>query len=213
QARAAAAVLTRFPPARDPVAWTNGIGGTRLRGRPASDSEGQGMMVIKRAIEAAIFNSRWLLVAFYLGLAARLLVLMFEFGRNVVEFVIEARSQSDADVITGVLGLVDLTLTGNLIVIVIFSGYENFISKIDTRENQNWPDWFAKIDFSGLKHKLLASIVAIASVHVLEVFMYLENSSDTTNLTWMVGIFVVFVLALLVVAVADRIGEGGRERH
>jgi uncharacterized protein (TIGR00645 family) len=172
------------------------------------------MTAVKRAIEALIFNSRWLLVPFYLGLVVSLLVLMFKFGRNVFEFVLEARTQSEADVITGVLGLVDLTLTANLLMIVIFSGYENFVSKLDASEQAGRPDWISKVDFAGLKHKLLASIVAIASVHVLEVFMYLEKNPDTTKLTWMVVIFVVFVLALLLVAIADRVGESGeRERH
>jgi uncharacterized protein (TIGR00645 family) len=111
------------------------------------------------------------------------------------------------------LGLVDLTLTGNLILIVIFSGYENFVTKIDAHRQENWPDWISKVDFSGLKHKLLASIVAIASIHVLEAFMYLEKNPDATKLSWMVGIFVVFVLALLLVAIADRIGDSGGEKH
>ena len=171
------------------------------------------MTVIKRAIELVIFNCRWLLVPFYLGLVVSLLVLMAKFGRNVFEFVVDVRTQSEADVIVGVLGLVDLTLTGNLVLIVIFSGYENFVTKIDAARQENWPDWIAKVDFSGLKHKLLASIVAIASIHVLEAFMYLEKNPDATKLSWMVGIFVVFVLALLLVALADRIGESGGERH
>src|SRR5262249_44248046 len=165
------------------------------------------MTLIKRAIELVIFNCRWLLVPFYLGLVVSLLVLMAKFGRNVFEFVVEVRTQSEADVIVGVLGLVDLTLTGNLVLIVIFSGYENFVTKIDAARQENWPDWIAKVDFSGLKHKLLASIVAIASIHVLEAFMYLEKNPDATKLSWMVGIFVVFVVALLLVAIADRIGE------
>jgi uncharacterized protein (TIGR00645 family) len=171
------------------------------------------MIAIKRAIELVIFNSRWLLVPFYLGLVVSLFVLMAKFGRNLFEFVYEVRTQSEADVIVGVLGLVDLTLTGNLILIVIFSGYENFVTKIDANRQEGWPDWIAKVDFSGLKHKLLASVVAIASIHVLEAFMYLEKNPDATKLSWMVGIFVVFVLALLLVAIADRIGENGGERH
>jgi uncharacterized protein (TIGR00645 family) len=171
------------------------------------------MTPVKRAIEIVIFNSRWLLVPFYLGLVVSLLVLMFKFGRNLFDFVVEFRSQSEADVIIGVLGLVDLALTGNLVMIVIFSGYENFVSKISAHERADWPDWIAKVDFTALKHKLLASIVAIAAIHVLEAFMYLEKNPDTTKLSWMVGIFGVFVVALLVVAIADRIGEGAADRH
>jgi len=172
------------------------------------------MRPVKRAIESVIFSSRWLLLPFYLGLVISLVVLMIKFGRNLFDFVVDVRSQSEADVITGALGLVDLALTGNLIMIVIFSGYENFVSKISIHEQADWPDWIAKVDFSGLKHKLLASIVAIAAVHVLEAFMYLEKNPDTSKLTWMLVIFGVFVVALLLVAIADRIGEGGeRQRH
>jgi uncharacterized protein (TIGR00645 family) len=187
-----------------------GLGALR-RGPPSGETGAGSMTPVKRAIETIIFNSRWLLVPFYLGLVVSLLVLMVKFGRNLFEFVIEVRTQSEADVIIGVLGLVDLALTGNLVMIVIFSGYENFVSKISAHEQADWPDWISKVDFSGLKHKLLASIVAIAAIHVLEAFMYLEKNPDTTKLTWMVGIFGVFVVALLVVAIADRIGQSSGE--
>jgi uncharacterized protein (TIGR00645 family) len=112
-----------------------------------------------------------------------------------------------------VLGLVDLTLTGSLILIIIFSGYENFVSKIDAAEHPDWPDWLAKVDFAGLKQKLMASIVAISAIQVLKAFMNLDKYPDTTRLAWLVGIHMVFVLSTLLLALSDRIGESKDNDH
>jgi uncharacterized protein (TIGR00645 family) len=106
-----------------------------------------------------------------------------------------------------VLDLVDLTLTTSLVLIVIFSGYENFVSKIDVDGHPDWPEWMTKVDFAGLKQKLLASIVAISAIQVLKAFMNLEQYPDTTKLAWLVGIHVVFVFSVLVLAISDRLGE------
>ena len=102
------------------------------------------MKQVERAIEFIIFNSRWLMAPFYVGLVIALLVLLFQFGVGLVEFVLHARGAEEAGVILGVLGLVDLTLTGSLILIVIFSGYENFVSKLDTASHPDWPEWMTK---------------------------------------------------------------------
>ena len=109
--------------------------------------------------------------------------------------------------ILGVLGLIDLTFTGNLIVIVIFSGYENFVSRIEAGEHDR-PDWMAKVDFGGLKQKLATSIVAISAIQVLKAFMNIEHY-DNTKLGWLVGIHVLFLGSLLAVALADRISAPG----
>ncbi len=169
------------------------------------------MKPVERIIEFAIFNSRWLMAPFYLGLVAALFVLLFSFAVHLFEFVHDASSAGESDIILGLLALVDLTLTGSLVLIVIFSGYENFVSKIDVAEHPDWPDWMAKVDFSGLKQKLLASIVAISAIQVLKAFMNLDKYPDTTKLAWLVGIHVVFVLSTLVLAISDRISEGGKE--
>ena len=126
---------------------------------------------------------------------------------HLVEFFLTARKASESDVILGVLSLVDITLTGTLILIVIFSGYENFVSKIDTSGHPDWPEWMSKVDFAGLKQKLLASIVAISAIQVLKAFMNLDQYPGTTRLGWLVGIHLVFVLSVLVLAIADRLGE------
>ena len=111
---------------------------------------------------------------FYLGLVISLAVLLLKFCMLLWEFIIHAPGSKESDIILGVLGLIDVSLTGNLILIVVFSGYENFVSKIDPGGHPDWPDWMTKIHFGGLKQKLLASIVAISAIQVLKAFMNIE---------------------------------------
>jgi uncharacterized protein (TIGR00645 family) len=164
--------------------------------------------MIERALERFIFFSRWLLAPFYVMLVITLVGLLLKAGQETLHFITHAISASEADVILGVLALVDLTLTGSLIVIVIFSGYENFVSRIEVADTVDWPEWMGKIDFSGLKLKLLSSIVAISAIQVLKAFMNLKNISDR-ELGWLVGIHFVFVISGLLMAYTDKLsGEG-----
>lgn len=164
--------------------------------------------MIERALERLIFFSRWLLAPFYVMLIVTLLGLLLKAGQETLHFITHAISASEADVILGVLALVDLTLTGSLVVIVIFSGYENFVSRIDIDDAVDWPEWMGKIDFSGLKLKLLSSIVAISAIQVLKAFMNLKNISDR-ELGWLVGIHLLFIISGLLMALTDRLsGEG-----
>jgi uncharacterized protein (TIGR00645 family) len=162
------------------------------------------MSPIERAIETVIFNSRWILAPFYLGLIVSLLLLFIHFARLLMEFVLHIHVAQESQVILGVLGLIDATFTANLIIIVIFSGYENFVSRLDAGEHDK-PEWMAKIDFSGLKQKLMTSIVAISAIQVLKAFMNLEKMADASVLAWLVGIHVVFVVSMLVLAIVDRL--------
>lgn len=164
--------------------------------------------MIERALEKFIFASRWLLAPFYAALVLALAVLLVQMLREVWHFITQIPKATEADVILGALALIDVTLTGSLIVIVIFSGYENFVSKIDEAAHRDWPDWMAKIDFSGLKLKLMSSIVAISAIQLLKSFMSLHTVSDR-DLTWLVIIHVVFVVSGVLLAWSDRIsGEG-----
>src|SRR3954470_16273303 len=119
------------------------------------------MKAIERVIELVIFNSRWLMAPFYVGLVIALLVLLFQFGVGLFEFILHAREAGESTITLGVLGLVDLTLTGSLILIVIFSGYENFVSKIDAAAHPDWPDWLPQVDFSGLKTKPVGPLAGL----------------------------------------------------
>ncbi len=165
----------------------------------------------ERAVERIIFSSRWLLAPFYVGLVGALVVLLLKFCQELVHFIAHPFSISEADTILAVLTLVDLALTGSLIVIVVFSGYENFVSKIDVEDTKDWPEWMSKIDFTGLKMKLMSSIVAISAIQLLKVFMNVSNTSDR-ELAWYVGLHMVFVVSGLLFALTDRFGESGHEK-
>jgi uncharacterized protein (TIGR00645 family) len=105
-----------------------------------------------------------------------------------------------------VLSIIDLTLMGSLIIIVIFSGYENFVSKIDSNDHPDWPEWMSKIDFSGLKLKLFSSIIAISGIQLLKSFMDIGSTSDR-DLYWLVGIHLTFVISGVLFALTDRIAH------
>jgi uncharacterized protein (TIGR00645 family) len=165
---------------------------------------------IERVVEAIIFNSRWLVAPFLLGLIIGLAAMVYKFVVKLVEFIAQIPSAPPAEVMVGILTLVDLTLVANLIVIVICSSYENFVARIHPAEHPDWPDDLVKIGFSNLKQKLLGSIVAIAAVNVLEWFMDIERSADNVKLAWLVGILLAFAVAMLVLAIADRVSDGER---
>ncbi|MCZ8376772.1 MAG: TIGR00645 family protein [Beijerinckiaceae bacterium] len=167
--------------------------------------------MIERVLEQFLFRSRWLLAPFYVMLVVSLCVLLLKAGQETVHFVVHALTATESDVILGVLALVDLTLTGSLIIIVIFSGYENFVSKIEVDDAKDWPEWMGKIDFSGLKLKLLSSIVAISGIQVLKAFMNVKNVSDR-DLIWLVVIHLVFVGSGLLMALTDKI-SGDAKSH
>ena len=160
--------------------------------------------MIERILEKFLFNSRWLLTPFYVALVITLVGLLFKALQELWHFVTHIPSATESEIILAALSMIDLSLTGSLIIIVIFSGYENFVSKIDEDAHKDWPEWMGKIDFTGLKLKLLSSIVAISAIQLLKAFMNVKNNSDR-DLMWLVVIHVVFVGSGLVLAWTDRI--------
>ncbi len=160
--------------------------------------------MVERWLERGIFASRWLMAPMYVGLIGALLVLMGKFVQALWEFAVHAVSATESEVVLALLSLIDLTLAGNLLLIVVFSGYENFVSKIDVGDHEDQPDWKGKVDFAGLKLKLIASIVAISGIHLLKIFMGIGKYSDREVL-WMVVIHVVFVVSGVFLALMDRI--------
>jgi uncharacterized protein (TIGR00645 family) len=161
----------------------------------------------ERRLEGLLFASRWLLAPFYVGLAISIFVLLIKFLLELVHILQTAFTSTEAEVILGVLTLVDLALMGSLIIIVIFSGYENFVSKIDHSKHVDWPEWMGTIDFTALKLKLLSSIVAISAIQLLKLFMDVKKASDR-ELLWYVIIHVVFVGSSVLLALSDRIASG-----
>lgn len=162
--------------------------------------------MIERLIEKFIFSSRWLLAPFYMGLVFALCALLVKFLQEVYHVIAIIFTASEADVILSTLALVDLTFTASLIVIVIFSGYENFVSKIDAGAHTDWPDWMGKIDFTGLKLKLMSCIVAISAIQLLKAFMNIKNVGER-ELMWLVIIHIVFVVSGLLMALTDKLVE------
>ena len=163
-------------------------------------------MIIERAIERLLFGSRWLLAPFYIALTIGLLELLVKTGERVYELVKGFLGLSESGMILGVLSLIDLTLTASLVVIVIFSGYVNFVSRIDASEHRDWPQWMGNIDFSELKLKVMASIVAISAIKLLEAYMDISQESDR-DLWFLAGMHLTFVVSALLLALADRVGH------
>lgn len=159
---------------------------------------------LERAIEHTIFASRWLMAPIYVGLIASLFLLIVIFFRELAHAIPAIMSMEESDVILLILTLVDISLAGNLVLIVLFSGYENFVSKIGPAQHRDRPVWMGKVDFSGLKSKLIASIVAISAIHLLKIFMDLSKYT-AHELTWYTIIHVSFVFSGLGFAVADWI--------
>ena len=161
---------------------------------------------VENGLESVLFNGRWLMAPFYLGLVVSLAVLLYKFLLMLWEFILHAPAAKETDIILGVLSLIDVSLTGNLILIVVFSGYENFVSRIDAGGHPDWPEWMTKVDFAGLKQKLLASIVAISAIQVLKAFMNIDAAFDAQKMSWLVAVHLVFVISALVLALSDRWG-------
>ncbi|ARJ65519.1 hypothetical protein WV31_07560 [Magnetospirillum sp. ME-1] len=163
-------------------------------------------------LEKLIFRSRWIMAPFYLGLVVSLVMLLVKFCQELIHLVPHVLEMNENQTILMVLSLIDMSLAGNLLLMVIFAGYENFVSKIDTGDHEDRPDWMGKVDFGGLKLKLIASIVAISGIHLLKAFMNVE-SQDKENLAWMVGIHMAFVVSGVLLALMDRIVEGQNPHH
>ena len=159
---------------------------------------------VENFLERLLTASRWLLAPFFLGLALGIVILLIKFVQEFYHLAKRAMAITEAEAILGMLSLVDLALTGALVMIVIFSGYENFVSKIDHTADRNWPEWMGSIDFTALKIKLLGSIVAISAVQLLKQFMTVKTASDR-DLMWYAVIHVVFVVSSVLLALSDRI--------
>jgi len=164
----------------------------------------------ERGFQRLVYFSRWLAAPFLVGLFLALLLLLYRFFADL--FVLAQHLPSDGwhELVVGVLNLIDIALTANLILIVIFSGYENFIHKIELGEHPEWPVGLVDVDFGALKQKLLGSIAIIAAVDALAWYLDLEATADNVKLAWAIGFPLMFAVALLLLAIADRIARHGK---
>jgi len=173
--------------------------------------------MLERWIEKLLFASRWLLAPIYLGMALALIALAFGFFHELYAMGTHlltnlASPTSEQSLVLDLLSLIDLTLVGTLIVMVMFSGYENFVSRIDMGSADDKPSWLGKLDASSLKLKVAASIVAISSIHLLDRFMRIEEI-DNGKLLWYVIIHMAFVISALLLGLLDKIAFSSHRAH
>jgi uncharacterized protein (TIGR00645 family) len=166
-------------------------------------------------VERVLFASRWILAPIYLGMVVALAVILVVFVRELVADLAHIPAMDAEQAILLSLSLIDLSLTGNLLLIVIFSGYENFVSKMHVGDHEDRPSWMGTVDFSGLKIKLIASIVAISAIALLRAFLPLGDTGaevDGPRLRWMVAIHLTFVVSGVLMALMDWIASK-TEKH
>jgi len=161
---------------------------------------------MEKLVESLFYASRWLLAPVYIGLSLALVILGMKFFQELVHFFPLVFASSEAEVVLVVLSLIDLALVGGLLVMVMFSGYENFISRIDLREGADKLSWLGKLDAGSLKQKVAASIVAISSIQLLKAFM---NAAQEPNdkLMWYVIVHLTFVVSAIGMALVDRMNK------
>ncbi|MBM3548094.1 MAG: TIGR00645 family protein [Alphaproteobacteria bacterium] len=166
----------------------------------------------ERKIESWILGSRWLLTPFYLGLILVIVALGITFFRELWHLYATVFTVGEAQVVLLVLSLVDVVLVANLLIMVVISGYENFVSDIEIAEGEETPDWMGKIDAGNLKVKVAAAIVAISSIHLLRAFLNINELSESKIILMMV-MHLVFVFSALLLAYLDKIAQHGPKGH
>lgn len=161
---------------------------------------------IGRGIQTAMFFSRWLMVPFLVGLVCSVVLIAIRFFINLFSLVVRLLAESWQDLVVDVLNLIDLTLTANLVLIVAFSAYGNYIRKIEHADQADWPPGLIDIDFSAMKQKLLGSIAGIAAVESLAWYLDLEHQ-DPTKFIWVIAFPLMFVGAMGILALTDWLGR------
>ncbi len=159
---------------------------------------------MEKFFERMMYASRWLLAPIYLGLSLALLALGLKFFQELFHVLPHVFETAETDLVLLVLSLIDIALVGGLLVMVMFSGYENFVSQLDIGDDAEKLNWLGKMDSSSLKNKVAASIVAISSIHLLKVFMNASNV-DAEKLLWYVIIHLTFVVSAFAMGYLDKI--------
>lgn len=159
---------------------------------------------MEQIIEKAMYATRWLMAPIYLGLSLALLALGVKFFQEVFSIIPVIFSMKEVDLILVVLSLIDISLVGGLLVMVMFSGYENFVSRMDIDGDSEKLGWLGKLDSNSLKNKVAASIVAISSIHLLKVFMDTQNIPND-KIMWYLLIHMTFVVSAFAMGYLDKI--------
>lgn len=164
------------------------------------------MKQLESKFEKTLYASRWLLAPLYLGLSLALVLLAIKFFQEVIHFFPIIFSTSESDMVLVILSLVDMSLVGGLIIMVMLSGYENFVSRIDIDDGEEKLSWLGKLDSGSLKQKVSASIVAISSIHLLQKFMNADQINND-KLMWYVIIHITFVVSAIGMAWVDKMNQ------
>lgn len=162
---------------------------------------------MEKFAEKMLYASRWILAPIYLGLSLALVLLALKFFQELAHYFPLVFGASEADLVLVVLSLIDMALVGGLLVMVMFSGYENFVSRIDIDSGAEKLAWLGKLDAGSLKQKVAASIVAISSIHLLRVFLNVEKIEDNDKIMWYVLIHLTFVVSAIGMAWVDRMNK------
>lgn len=163
-------------------------------------------------LESLLFKSRWLLAPFFAGLIVAIMAMLVKFIKQLFALILAILGPGEHEVIITTLTLIDTSLIASLLLIIAFSGYENFVSKIGTGDHEDRPAWMGKVGFSDLKIKLMGAIVAISAVELLKAFINADNLTNT-QLGWRAGIHLIFVVSGILFAITDRLTEGKGESH
>lgn len=161
---------------------------------------------MERFTENLIYSSRWILAPVYMGLSFGLLALTIKFFQEIFHVLPHILTVNENDLILLLLSLIDMTLVGGLLIMVMLSGYENFISQLNISEDKEKLNWLGKMDSGSLKNKVAASIVAISSIHLLRIFMEV-NTIDNSKLLWYVVLHLTFVLSAFVMGYLDKMSR------
>jgi len=161
---------------------------------------------IESMFEGLLFASRWLMAPVYFGLVIAMVILLLKFGNELLDLALGFSEASSGNIIIGVLTLVDVALIMNLLIIIIFSGYENFVSKMDLGDHEDRPEWMGHIGFTDLKIKVIGSIVAISGIELLKAFMNVDEYTDK-HLAWLIGLHITFVFSGVMYALMDKLGH------
>jgi len=161
---------------------------------------------IESVLEKTMYRARWLLAPIYLGLSLALVALGIKFFQECVHLLLHIFSMKEADMVLVVLSLIDMAMVGGLIVMVMMSGYENFVSQLDVGEDAEKLGWLGTMDSASLKAKIAASIVAISSIHLLKAFMNAPNLTND-NLKWYVILHLTFVVSAFLMGYLDVINR------
>ena len=168
---------------------------------------------LEQTFEEVLFGTRWILAPAYLVLAACLIVLTYKVCEEFLQLIWGLRLFNETQAILQVLTIVDLVLVLNLVLMITFVGYENFVSKVHPKDSEDWPPWTQKLDYAGLKVQLMGSIIAITSIKMLREFVAIIDVGNVNHdrLTWMVILYVGFLIAALIIAVINKLKVGTEE--